>query len=123
MDVILENVRLVGELVGSVADAVVTVKLLVLVPVKPPTVTLTVPVVAPDGTMAVMLVAVGVPVILVTVVPLNFTVLLAAVVLKFVPVIMTDVPTGPLVGLKLVTVGAEAAAKVVTELVKGLACL
>ena len=49
--------------------------------------------------------AVGVPLI-VAVVPLNFTVLLAAVVLKFVPVIVTDVPTTPLVGVKDETVGA-----------------
>ena len=109
VEVILEKVRPVGWLVGSLARVtVLTVKVVELVPVKPPTVTLIVPVVAPAGTMAVMLVAVGVPVMLVTVVPLNFTVLLPAVVLKFVPVIVTDVPTGPLFGLKLVIVGIEA---------------
>lgn len=40
------------------------------------------------------------------VVPLNFTVLLAGVVSKFVPVIVTVVPIRPLAGLKLVMVGA-----------------
>ena len=51
--------------------------------------------------------AVGVP-LTVAVVPLNFTVLLAAVVLKFVPVIVTVAPTKPLVGLKLAMVGVVA---------------
>lgn len=42
------------------------------------------------------------------VVPLNLTVLLALVVLKLVPVIVTEVATGPLVGAKPLTVGAAA---------------
>lgn len=40
------------------------------------------------------------------------TMLLAGVELKFVPVIVTDVPIGPLVGVKLVMVGTCAALKV-----------
>src|SRR5439155_107790 len=62
----------------------------------PPTVTVTFPVVAPLGTVATTLVADhddGV-----AVVPLNFTVLVPCVAPKFVPVIVTDAPTAPLVG-------------------------
>jgi len=70
----------------------VTVKLTPLL-AAPPTVTTTFPVVAPLGTITVMLVApqlVGVPAV-----PLNVTVLAPCVVPKFVPVIITGVPTGP----------------------------
>lgn len=42
----------------------------------------------------------------VALIPLNFTVSLATVELKFVPLIVTVVPTVPLVGLKLEIVGA-----------------
>ena len=72
--------------------AVVTVKATPLL-ATPPTVTTTLPVVAPLGTGTVMLVAlqlVGVPAV-----PLNFTVLVACVAPKLVPVIVTEVPTGP----------------------------
>ena len=68
------------------------------------TVTVIVPVVAPTGTDVVMLVAVLA--VTTAVVPLNFTMLLAGVKSKFVPVIVTEVPIGPLVGVKLVIVGA-----------------
>ncbi len=71
---------------------------------RPPTVTTTVPVVAPVGTGTAMLVAdqlVGV-----AAVPLNVTVLVPCVAPKLVPVIVTAVPTGPLVGDRLVSVGA-----------------
>ena len=44
-------------------------------------------------------------VIVVAVVPLNVTVLVPCVEPKFVPVIVTDVPTAPDVGLRLVIVG------------------
>ena len=81
-----------------------TVKLDALVPTCPLTVIDIVPVVAPDGTVAVILVAVGVPVTVATV-PLNLTVLLAAVVLKFVPVMVTVVPDAPDVGVNEVMVG------------------
>src|SRR5438552_5752913 len=62
------------------------------------------PVVAPAGTGATMLVApqlVGV-----ATVPLNFTVLVPCVAPKFAPVIVTDVPTNPDVGFRLVMLGA-----------------
>jgi hypothetical protein len=67
------------------------------------TVTLIRPVVAPDGTVA----TISVIVALVTVaeVPLNATELLAAVVLKFPPVMVTEVPAVPLDGEKLDMVG------------------
>jgi hypothetical protein len=70
----------------------------------PPTVTTTFPVVAPAGTGTTMLVPlqlVGVPVV-----PLNFTVLVPCVDPKFVPVIVTLVPTDPVVGFRLVIDGA-----------------
>ena len=69
----------------------------------PPIVTTTFPVVAPPGTGTTMLVAdqlVGV-----AVVPLNVTALVPLVAPKFDPVIVTDVPTGPLDGATLVTLG------------------
>jgi hypothetical protein len=70
----------------------------------PPTVTATPPVVAPAGTGATMLVAdqlIGA-----ADVPLNVTVLAPRVAPKFVPVIVTEVPAGPLVGDRFVSVGA-----------------
>jgi hypothetical protein len=51
--------------------------------------------------MLVALQLVGVPVV-----PLNFTVLVLCVAPKFVPVIVTGVPTAPDVTLRLVIVGA-----------------
>jgi len=83
----------------------VTVKLTPLL-ATPPTVTTTLPVVAPVGTGTTMLVAlqlVGVPVV-----PLNFTVLVPCVAPKFAPAIVTDVPTSPDVGFRLVMLGAGA---------------
>src|SRR5438067_13283958 len=78
----------------------VTVKLLLLVAVPSGVVTLSGPVVAPAGTVAEICVdgltveeALG---------PLNLT---DVAPVKFVPVIVTLVPTGPLVGAKLVMVG------------------
>jgi hypothetical protein len=64
----------------------------------PPTVTITFPVVAPIGTGVVILVALHA--VGVAVVPLNLTVLVPWVDPKFVPVIVTLDPTGPLVGLR-----------------------
>jgi hypothetical protein len=69
----------------------------------PLTVTTTLPVVAPAGTGTVMLVElqlVGVPAV-----PLNVTVLLPCVAPKFVPVIVTAVPSAAEVGFKLVIFG------------------
>ena len=84
--------------------ATVTVKLVELVAVPLGVITRIAPVVAPEGTVAVIWVA-------------EFTVKLAEtllkvtelvvnpVPLKFVPVIVTEVPTGPEAGVKLVIVG------------------
>jgi hypothetical protein len=92
----LEGEKLVIEGVTVKSDDDVAVRL--------PTVTLIRPVVAPDGTVA----TISVLVALVTVaeVPLNATELLAAVVLKFSPVMVTDVPAVPPDGEKLDMVGA-----------------
>jgi len=78
----------------------------------PPTVTTTLPVVAPDGTGTTMLVAdqlVGV-----VGVPLNVTV--PFVDPKFVPAIVATVPTGPLFGDKLAMVGIAAPLDVLAAL-------
>jgi len=80
-----------------------TVKLTPLL-ATPLTVTTTFPVVAPAGTGTVMLVAlqlVGVPAV-----PLNVTVLVPCVAPKFAPLIVTDVPTAPVLGFKLAMLGA-----------------
>src|SRR5213594_3955803 len=81
----------------------VTVKLTALL-ATPPTVTTTLPVVAPAGTGAIMLVALQL--VAVAAVPLNVTVLVPCVAPKFAPAIVTDVPTNPDVGFKLVMLGA-----------------
>src|SRR2546427_2253410 len=70
---------------------------------RPPTVTTTLPVVAPAGTGTTMLVAVQV--VGVSVVPLKVMLLVRLVAPKFVPVCVTGVASGPLVGARLVTVG------------------
>jgi len=69
----------------------------------PPAVTTTLPVVAPVGTVATMLVALQF--VALATVPLNVTLLVSCDVPKFVPLIVTEVPTGPEAGLKLVIVG------------------
>jgi len=84
----------------------VTVKLLVLVVVPPGVVTAMGPVVAPVGTVAVIWVALLT--VTVAFMPLNLTTVAAV---KLVPVITTEVPTGPLVGLKLIIVGGTATVK------------
>jgi hypothetical protein len=76
-----------------------TVKLTPLLPI-PPTVTTTFPVVAPDGTGVAMLV--DVQVVVVAGVPLKVTVPEDP---KFIPVIVTAVPTPPEVGDRLVMLG------------------
>jgi len=81
----------------------VTVKFTPLLAV-PPTVTTTLPVVAPAGTGTTMLVALQL--VAVAVVPLNFRVLDPCVAPKFAPAIVTDAPTNPDVGLRLVMLGA-----------------
>jgi hypothetical protein len=72
---------------------------------KPPTVTTTLPVVAPAGTGAVMLVALQL--VGVAAVPLKVTVLVPCVAPKFVPVMVTGAATAPAFGLRLVIFGDE----------------
>src|SRR5216683_1696843 len=91
--------------VGSVVSAW-TVKLTPLL-ATPPTVTTTLPVVAPLGTAAVMLAALQL--VAVAAVPLNFTVLVPCVAPKFAPTIVTEVPTRPDAGFRLVILGTAVA--------------
>jgi len=74
----------------------------------PETVTTTFPVVAPEGTVATMLVEVQL--VADAVVPLNAIVLLPCVLPKLLPVIVTEAPTAPEVGDKLVMLGLAAKA-------------
>jgi hypothetical protein len=70
----------------------------------PATVTTTLPLIAPNGTVTTMLVAlqlVGMAATATPLGPLNVTLLNACVAPKFVPVIVTVVPTAPEVGLRL----------------------
>jgi hypothetical protein len=71
----------------------------------PPTVTTTLPVVAPLGTEATI--AVLPQLVGVAVVPLNLTVLVPWLAPKFAPLIETEVPTGPEAGDRLEILGAE----------------
>src|SRR5260221_4839778 len=87
------------------AGAAETVKFTPL-PARPPTVTTTFPVVAPAGTGATMLVALQL--VGVATVPLNLTVLVPCVAPKFAPVIVTEVPTSPDVGFRVVMLGPAA---------------
>ena len=87
-----------------ILGAATTVKVLLLLAV-PLTVTTTLPVVAPVGTVATTEVAAQLA-IAVAFVELNFTVLVPWVDPKFVPVIVTEAPTAPVVGDTLVIVGA-----------------
>src|SRR6266403_295729 len=88
--------------VERLGPGLVTVKAMPLL-ARPPTVTTTLPVVAPVGTGTAVLAAdqlVGV-----AAVPLNVTVLVPLVAPKPVPVIVTAVAIGPLTGERLVRVG------------------
>ena len=69
----------------------------------PPTVTTTLPVVAPVGTGTVMLLALQL--VGVAEVPLKVTVLVPCVAAKLVPAIVTGVPTKPEAGVRLVILG------------------
>jgi hypothetical protein len=80
-----------------------TVKLVELLADMPLTVTMINPVVAPVGTLVTMVVLVAL--VSVADVPLKVMVLLARVESNPVPVMVTDVPVEPLVGVKLVMVG------------------
>src|SRR5436190_108072 len=77
--------------------------------VRPPTVTTTFPVVAPVGTGTVMLVALQA--VGVASVPLNAIVLVPFVAPKFAPAIVTVVPTGADVGLRVVIDGGTVTVK------------
>jgi hypothetical protein len=88
-----------------IVGATKTVKLVALIVVPSALVTLIGPVVAFNGTVAVICVSIS-TLNVVAFVPLKAT---ADVVVKSMPVITTIVPTGPLVGLKLVMVGATSA--------------
>jgi hypothetical protein len=93
----------VGFKLVMLGPGTVTVKLTPLL-ATPPTVTTTLPVVEPAGTAAVMLVALQL--VGVAAIPLNFTVLVPCVAPKFAPAMVTELPTNPDVGFKLVMLGA-----------------
>ena len=93
-------VALVGEKL-VIAGATMTVNVPALVAVPPGVVTDIFPVVAPAGTVAVICVAELT--VKVELIPLNLT---SVAPVKFVPVITMLAPMRPLVGLKLVIVGA-----------------
>ncbi len=82
---------------------IVTIKLTPLL-ATPPTVTTTLPVVAPAGTSTTTLVALQL--VAVAAIPLNVTVLVPCVAPKFAPVSVTDVPINPDAGFKFVMLGA-----------------
>jgi hypothetical protein len=92
----------VGFRLVMLGAAVVTVKVTPAL-ATPPTVTTTFPVVAPVGTVTTMLVALQLVAVAAT--PLNVTVLAPNVAPKFAPVMVTDDPIAPDVGLKLVMPG------------------
>ena len=94
----------VGFRLVMLGAVVVTVKLTPLL-ARPPTVTTTLPVVAPVGRGATILVALQL--VGVAAVPLNVIVLAPCVAPKFVPVIVTAVPTNPEPGLTFVMLGPD----------------
>jgi hypothetical protein len=105
----LRTRALVGARLVTVGGGAVTVNATPMLAI-PPTLTTTLPVVAPAGTRALMLVAdhaVGAAVM-----PLKVTVLAPWLAPKLVPAIVTAVPTNPLVGARLVTVGGGTAVTV-----------
>lgn len=104
----------------EIAGAATTVNVDPLLAI-PPTVTTTLPVVAPVGTVAVIDVALQ-ALIVVADAPLNLTVLVPCVVPKFVPVIVTDAPMAPDVGERLVMLGVAATVKALPLLSTPLAC-
>jgi hypothetical protein len=80
----------------------VTVKFVALSTLPPSVTTLILPVVAPLGTVTFTLVAVSW--VMVAAVPLNVTLVAPS---RFVPVMVTAVPGGPVDGLKPVIVGGD----------------
>jgi len=103
--IVPETLELFAGAVIVTVGAVVSVWTVKVTPLlaTPPTVTTTFPVVAPVGTGVTMLVALQL--VGVAAVPLNFTVLVPCVAPKFAPVIVTDAPTNPDVGFRLVMLG------------------
>src|SRR5713101_908279 len=97
------TIPVVGFRLVMLGPGTVTLKLTPLL-ATPPTVTTTFPVVAPAGTGAVILVALQL--VGVAAIPLNVTVLVPCVVPKFAPLIVTELPTNPEVGFRLVMLGA-----------------
>src|SRR4029077_2289618 len=93
---------LAGARLVTVGGGAVTVNATPLL-ATPPTVTTTLPVVAPAGTCVLMLVADHV--VGAAVMPLKVIVLAPWLAPKLVPAIVTAAPTTPLVGARLVTVG------------------
>jgi len=108
----------VGETL-AILGAETTVKLDPLL-ATPDTVTTTFPVVAPLGTVATILAALQL--VAVAVVALNLTVLLPCVPPKFVPVMVTEAPTAPVVGDKLAMFGVTRTVKLDPLLSTPLAC-
>jgi hypothetical protein len=102
-----------GFRVEMLGAGTVTVKLTPLL-ATPPTTTTTLPVTDPFGTVVVMLVALQLAAV--AAVPLNFTALLPCVVPKLAPVIVTEAPTSPDAGLRLVRLGAGAVTVKLTPL-------
>src|SRR6266853_1208073 len=92
-------------MLGAEPEGEVTVNAIPLL-AAPPTVTTTLPVVAPAGTATTMLVALQL--VGVAGVPLKLTVLLPCDAPKFVPIIVTDVPATADVGFRLAIFGAKA---------------
>jgi hypothetical protein len=106
---VIVTVAPTAPLVGDrLVIAGITVKLLPLL-FTPLANTTTLPVVAPLGTVVLILVALQL--VTVAAVPLKLTVPLPCVEPKFVPVIVTAAPTAPLVGDKLVILGADTTVK------------
>src|SRR6267143_1312146 len=104
-----------GPVVGvklEIVGGLMTVKLPVLLAVPPAVVTLIDPLEAPAGTVAVIVVAEFT--VKLALVPLNRT---AVAPVKFVPLMLTLVPTGPLPGVKLEIVGGLMTVKVPVLLV------
>jgi hypothetical protein len=84
----------------------------------PPTVTTTLPVVAPLGTVAVMLAALQLAAV--AAVPLKVTVLVTCVAPKLAPTIVTDVPTNPDTGFRLVMLGTAVTVLLTFTAIPGL---
>src|SRR5215475_14517277 len=94
---------LVGEMLVTCGGG--TAKNTLVFPDTPPTVAKTMPLVAPLGTVAVICVSDQFTIAAFT--PANFSVLEPCVAPKLEPLIVTWVPTGPLVGTRLTTVGVS----------------